>query len=83
MSISGESEQPVSTDTVESLMDVIETYDIASWDGFDESAKYVLDGEGFSLEIQFTDGTSISARGDNRFPERYFEAMGEIWEILT
>ena len=83
ISVNGETGQPVGTDTVEALMDVIESFDVASWDGFDKSAKYVLDGEGFSLEIQFTDGSSISARGDNRFPDRYFEAMGEIWEILT
>ena len=83
MSVNGEEEEPVSADTVEALMDVIETYDVDSWDGFDESAKYVLDGEGFSLEILFTDGSSVTARGDNRFPDRYFEAVGEIWEILT
>jgi hypothetical protein len=32
--------------------------------------------------ILFTDGTSIDARGDNAFPEQYFEAMGSIQELL-
>ena len=37
----------------------------------------------FWLEITLTDGTRVLARGDNAFPEHYFDAMGEMWEILT
>ena len=29
-----------------------------------------------------TDGTRVQARGDNAFPEHYFDAMNEMWEIL-
>ena len=65
------------------LQEVIQSYGLESWDGFHESDPYVLDGEGFWLEITLTDGTRVLARGDNAFPEHYFDAMGEMWEILT
>ena len=70
-------------DTVNALMKVIDTYDVVSWDGFSESDPSVLDGEGFWLEFSLTDGTRVQARGNNAFPEHYFEAMGTIWSILT
>ena len=82
VSINDEPERPVSADTVEALMNVIETWNVVSWDGFDKSRSFVLDGEGFRLDFTLTDGTSVHANGDNAFPEHYFDAMGEMWEIL-
>ena len=64
-------------------MEAIDTCDVASWDGFNESDYDVLDGENFRLEIGFSDGTSVLARGDNAFPDNYSNAMEEIWRILT
>lgn len=66
----------------DALCQVIETWDLFRWDGFDESMSDVLDGEGFSLEVLFSDGASIRAWGDNAFPEDYFEAAGELQDIL-
>ena len=83
VSVNDTREQPFSTEDADALLQVIEAYDIASWDGFSESRKYVLDGESFWLEIGLTDGTSVLARGDNAFPAHYFDAIGEIWDILT
>ena len=74
--------QPLDAATVDALAAVIETYDLARWDGFEESRDDVLDGEGFSLEIAFRDGTSIHASGNNAFPPDYFNAVGELQEIL-
>ena len=72
-----------SADAVDELMEAIDACDIASWDGFSESDYNVLDGENFRLEIGFTDGTHVLARGDNAFPDNYDEAMEQIWRILT
>ena len=83
VSINEEPELPVSTDTVNTLMDVIDAYDVASWDGFSQSQSFVLDGEEFWLDFTLTDGTSVHACGDNVFPEHYFEAMGAMWDILS
>ena len=83
LSVNDTAEQPFSEEDTDALMRVIEAYDIASWDGFSGSRKYVMDGESFWLEIGLTDGTNVLARGDNTFPEHYFDAMDEMWEILT
>ena len=82
ISVSDRKEKLFAPEDADALMTVIEKYDIAAWDGFSGSRKYVLDGEGFWLNIGFTDGTGVEARGDNAFPAHYFDAIGEIWEIL-
>ena len=83
ISVNDEEPQSMDEETVQKLMDVIEAYNVSSWDGFDKTNENVLDGEGFSLEIGFTDGTSVKALGDNAFPDQYADAMGEMWDILT
>ncbi len=83
VSVNGEAEQAARTAAVNALADVIDAYNMTSWDGFNESRPFVLDGEGFRLEFTLTDGTCVQADGDNAFPEHYFEAMGEIWDILA
>ncbi len=83
VSVSEADAEPFSAEAAEALMDVIDRYDVAGWDGFSESTPFVLDGEGFRLDLQLTDGTRVHAAGDNAFPEHYFDAMGEMWEILT
>ena len=82
VSVSDGEAQGIDGASVEALMGVIDKYGLERWDGFDESTPYVLDGEGFWLEFTLTDGTRVQARGDNAFPEDYFPAMGEIWQIL-
>lgn len=76
-------ERPFAAGAVKELMGAIDAYGVAAWDGFKESDYNVEDGENFRLEIGFTDGTGVSARGDNAFPDNYDEAMGEMWRILT
>jgi len=76
-------EQRISADAMRALMDVIGDYDLAAWDGFSESKQHVLDGETFRLEIRLTDGTFIQAQGENAFPPRYAQAMGEVQRILN
>lgn len=64
------------------LAKVCAKYDVASWDGFDESQD-MLDGEGFSLEIKFADGKVVKARGDNAFPTDYFDFANEVREVFA
>ena len=83
LTVNEESSKKISRETVDALYAVFEKYELAQWDGFRESRSGVLDGEGFWLEIALTDGTTVFASGDNAFPAHYFDAMGELWDILT
>ena len=82
--VSVNEEEPfrIRTEAADQLLEIIEKYDLESWDGFSESATGVLDGQGFWIEFTLTDGTHVSARGDNAFPEHYFDAIGAIQELL-
>ena len=82
MSVSQGASRPIKREAVDALTRVIETYDLFQWDGFQRSNPNVLDGEGFRLEIEFTDGSSITATGDNAFPPHYFDAIGDMQAIL-
>ena len=82
LSVNGGRFRPVDDSVGQALLEVIDRYDMAAWDGFDRSNPYVLDGEGFRVGFELTDGTSALAIGDNAFPDHYFDAVGEIEAIL-
>ncbi len=82
VSVNDDDDQYIDEEVVDALMQVIDEYDVASWDGFNKSVDHVLDGEGFWLEVTLMDGTSILARGDNAFPDNYFPAISKMQEIL-
>ena len=52
------------------------------WQGVYETEYLVLDGEGFSLEVDFADGASVQASGDNAFPDGYFSFKRAILDIF-
>ena len=82
LSVNGGDFRPVDDAVGAALLKVIDKYGMTAWDGFSGSTPYALDGEGFRLEFDLTDGTSVLATGDNAFPEGYFDAVGEITDIL-
>lgn len=55
------------------LEELADTYSLDQWNGFDKSGKHVTDGSTFTLNITRADGSTVSAHGNNRFPERYSE----------
>ena len=56
---------------------------VAKWDGFDKTSKRASDGSSFSLNIALADGSAVSARGSNRFPDNYSELYSAVWEIYN
>lgn len=53
------------------LTRLVERYDAVSWNGFNETAEGVLDGEDFVLSIVWENEYGIHAAGSNAFPENY------------
>ncbi len=88
-----EGEVPVDEEFLASLTDLIDRWQVLSWNGFAGSPDpgpeglIILDGEQFSLSIVYENGYAVEARGDNEFPENYteFQAdaaalfLGENW----
>ena len=64
------------------LSEAIADNDADCWQGVYETEYDVLDGEGFSLGMDFADGASVQASGDNAFPDRYFNFQRAVLDIL-
>ena len=56
---------------------------LAEWDGYNKYATHVMDGDGFSLNISFGDGASMSAHGSNCYPERYGEFCQQMEALFA
>lgn len=77
-----EAPRPFPAGLAAELMRAIAENDAGSWNGVYETEFEVLDGEGFSLEMDFADGTSVRASGDNAFPEKYFSFQHAVLDIF-
>ena len=69
---------PADGELMQQLSAVVDGHDLRKWNGFDKSNSLVMDGSGFYLRIDFSDGTQIMARGSNRYPAGYSEAVDAI-----
>ena len=83
LSVGDEAPRRITSETADALLDILWKYDLYAWDGFHESNSLVLDGEMFSLEITFADGSSIRAYGTNAFPQHYHDAVHAVTETLN
>lgn len=63
---------------LEQLGEVLGTYRVDRWDGFDKNDKRVKDGSNFHLSITLADDSTISAHGSNSFPENYSDVLSAI-----
>lgn len=72
----------VKEDFVKEVEDVLNKYEVASWDGFNKSDKYVLDGDSFSFSTSFKDDKSISAHGYMSWPKNYYNVRNELDELF-
>ena len=68
----------ISKDKVKKLEDILNKYNVGSWDGFKKYDKDVLDGSSFNLSLGCFDDTSVSASGYMKWPENYREVRGEL-----
>ncbi len=69
---------PVTDADLASFSALLDELDLAAWDGYRQEDSAVLDGESFSLNVAFEDGSGIDAVGTNRFPDGYYEKKGAI-----
>ena len=69
---------PVTDAELAAFSALLDELDLAAWDGYRQEDSTVLDGESFSLNVAFEDGSGIDAVGTNSFPDGYYEKKGAI-----
>lgn len=74
--------RPLAADLAEALRQVVSDCGMERWEGVYDTGYEVLDGECFVLELEFADGATVSARGDNAFPDSYDEATAAMDDIF-
>lgn len=72
----------VEDSVLEQLEEIAQRNHLEKWNGFHKTNKQVLDGNSFSLMLRMTDGTQISAYGNNSYPKGYGEAEKEILALF-
>lgn len=74
--------RPFPAELATELGQVVSDCGMEGWNGVYSTEYEVLDGECFSLELEFADGVTVSASGSNAFPEGYDEATGAMDDIF-
>lgn len=73
---------PADEELMHKLTEIIDEHALREWDGFSASDSMMLDGSGFSLEVDFADGSAVYAHGSNSFPDGFNEAKQAIDELF-
>jgi len=73
---------PADGELMQQLSAVVDGHDLRKWNRFDKSNSMIMDGSGFYLRIDFSDGTQIMARGSNSYPTGYGEAARAINDLF-
>lgn len=63
---------------MDELAAIANRHGMLSWDGFDETDPYVLDGSSFGVSLTAEGGASMDAYGYMVFPEGYDDALAEV-----
>ena len=69
---------PLSRTEYDELIKIIDDFDLRSWDGFLDDELIGPDSGAFSLEIEWSDGSSVKAKGYALSPDNFVEAEEEI-----
>lgn len=64
-------ETEISSEEYSKVAELAKNCKIENWNGFHGVNTMVLDGDGFSLSAEYSDGASISASGSNSYPDGF------------
>ena len=78
----GTMELKTSGEILDALYQMYLKHKAARWNGYHKYNEGVLDGSGFSFDIEFNDGENMSCSGDNCSPEGYGAYKKELLEII-
>ena len=75
-------EKEITKKDLEEIQKIINEQEIYKWNGFDKTDKNVLDGSGFNLSVNYSNGENIEAHGYMRYPKNFKEASDVLLEYL-
>ena len=78
-------DKKVSIDVLNDIKKIINNNKIYKWNGFSKTDDNILDGYGFNLIIEYTNGEVITASGYTKFPDGYdvgHKALSEYLESI-
>ena len=67
---------------INKLTAILKKYEVNKWNGFKESNQNVLDGDSFSLSINFSNNKSINASGYMVWPNNYRNVTSDISKLF-
>ncbi|MBQ6497505.1 MAG: hypothetical protein IJI58_02185 [Bacilli bacterium] len=67
---------------LDGLRDLINKQKIYEWNGFEEIDKTASEIDNFALEVHFSDGRELIAKGRGMYPKDYRKASSELYNYL-
>ena len=65
------------------VINILNKYNVTSWDGFNKSDRNVLDGDSFSFSLRYDEDKEVDAHGYMRYPNNYRDVKQELIDIFT
>lgn len=78
----GEMTCRLDSDFMESLRQVCKRHNIVRWNGYDKVNPHVCDGHGFSMNVEYEGGTSVSMYGRNMSPDGFRDFCSEMLALF-
>ena len=69
-------------EVLDMLYELYKKHNAARWDGYSKYDKYVEDGSGFSVNLVFNDGESMSVSGMNCAPDGYYSFDRDVEAVM-
>ena len=70
-------------ETLDKVINILNEYNVSSWNKFNKHNKNVLDGNGFSFSLRTQDDKEITASGYMMYPDNYGKVSGSLDEIFN
>ena len=75
-------EKEINEETLNKIVEILNKYNISTWNNFHKSNKNILDGNSFSFRLTTKDNKEIQASGYMKYPKNYGKVSKELDTIF-
>jgi hypothetical protein len=72
----------IDEDTLNEIVEILNKYNVESWNNFHKSDKNILDGNSFTFNLKTKDNKEIEASGYMKYPKNYRKVQSELESIF-